>query len=784
MATGEPLFLVINALAAHGCPPKKSGSSWLAKCPAHDDKSPSLSISQGDDDCVLLKCHGGCEVRDIVAALGMELSDLFVKKERGKRKGASTLPVKRRTAEHPCSEPQKQVDTPVVATEQLEPAGLTLEQLAEAKMIDVEFLRSLGCSDLKYQGAPAVRIEYRSEDDQLTATRYRVGLHAEPRFRWKAGAKVGLYGLDRLRAIRAAGWVLIVEGESDCWTAWKHGVPAIGVPGKATWKPAWAEHFAGVDVYVWQEPDAEDFTRRISCDLPNARVIVAPEGVKDISDALIDGRDVAALLDSLKATAGPAIDPVWAAEEDKLLELQAEAERRALRVAEEARQRARKAAEEARILELQVAAAPVMGCADPLELVRRAIVEMGFGGDPRAPMTVYLAATSRLLAMRRGAMPVHCLLIGPPSAGKSYAVQTALALVPEDSVCVIDAGSPRALIYSDDELSHRVLVFGEADSLPSGEDNPAASAVRNLLQDHHLHYEVTEGDSAGGFTTRHIVKEGPTVMVTTAIKRLGEQLTSRLFVMETKDTQDQTRAALVTQARLELHGAAAPDAALIAYQDILQGSAPWEVTVPFVGELAAAIGRSPSASRVLRDFARLVSLIKSVAIIRHRHRERDERGQLVATVADYQAVLDVVGDLFEASVTGASLAVREAVQAVDRLMCDGRDCVNVTALAEELGLSKQAASARAKRAIAGGWLRNRQEKRGRAYEIVMGDPLPDACGLPTPESLASCSVAVPSLFRGKQAPEQDCSAVPCQTDSETGYELSWDDVIGAEGCRR
>ena len=40
---------------------RKSGSQWAALCPAHDDSSPSLAISEGDDGRVLLHCHAGCD---------------------------------------------------------------------------------------------------------------------------------------------------------------------------------------------------------------------------------------------------------------------------------------------------------------------------------------------------------------------------------------------------------------------------------------------------------------------------------------------------------------------------------------------------------------------------------------------------------------------------------------------------------------------------------------------------------------------------------------------------
>ena len=61
---------------------KKSGGSFSALCPVHDDHHNSLSISEGADGKVLLKCHAGCEVTDIVRALGLEMPDLFPGKPR------------------------------------------------------------------------------------------------------------------------------------------------------------------------------------------------------------------------------------------------------------------------------------------------------------------------------------------------------------------------------------------------------------------------------------------------------------------------------------------------------------------------------------------------------------------------------------------------------------------------------------------------------------------------------------------------------------------------------
>lgn len=49
---------------------------WLARCPAHDDRNPSLSV-RNVDDRLLIHCFAGCEPIDIINAVGLEFSDLF-----------------------------------------------------------------------------------------------------------------------------------------------------------------------------------------------------------------------------------------------------------------------------------------------------------------------------------------------------------------------------------------------------------------------------------------------------------------------------------------------------------------------------------------------------------------------------------------------------------------------------------------------------------------------------------------------------------------------------------
>jgi hypothetical protein len=57
---------------------RRSGPGrWMARCPAHSDGSPSLSIREGQDGRVLLHCFAGCALTEILAALGLAKRDLF-----------------------------------------------------------------------------------------------------------------------------------------------------------------------------------------------------------------------------------------------------------------------------------------------------------------------------------------------------------------------------------------------------------------------------------------------------------------------------------------------------------------------------------------------------------------------------------------------------------------------------------------------------------------------------------------------------------------------------------
>jgi hypothetical protein len=192
------------------------------------------------------------------------------------------------------------------------------------------------------------------------------------------------------------------------------------------------------------------------------------------------------------------------------------------------------------------------------------------------------------------------------------------------------------------------------------------------------------------------------------------------------------------------------------------------VDVPYARGLARMI--DPVAVRLRRDFKALLTLIKAHALLHQASRRRDDEGRIVACHEDYAAVREVVADLISAGVQATVKAtVRETVQAVKAI----GDEPSQSQLARHLKIDQSAAQRRVREAVAGGWLRNLEDRKGRPARLVPGDDLPeDKELLPDPAELEDlCTYARhPGGCRPLRPPNRDRATSSCELDVDAEYE--------------
>jgi 5S rRNA maturation endonuclease (ribonuclease M5) len=173
----------------------RSGGGWIARCPAHEDHTPSLSIHERDGKW-LLKCHAGCTTEDICAAVGLKIRDLF-----------STEPRIKATYDYTDEE------------------GKLLFQ--------------------------TVRYEPGFSGEKKTFRQRRPNGNG-----WIWGLGETRRVLYRLPEVVAANDVLVCEGEKDCSTALVWGLVATCNPmGAGKWRDEYSESLRGKHVTIIADAD-------------------------------------------------------------------------------------------------------------------------------------------------------------------------------------------------------------------------------------------------------------------------------------------------------------------------------------------------------------------------------------------------------------------------------------------------------------------------------------------------------------------------------------------------
>ena len=270
MSPEESSSPVLDNVLAHLKGARSSLHGWTACCPAHVDSEPSMSIGLGEQGQILLKCFAGCSFERIVEAMGLTITNLFPDGATIAGQGSSN------GTHH---------------------QALTLLDLSLAKQLPWKYLFHLGVMD---HASGGVQIPYHLADGQ-EAPRYRIrtALVAKEGSRWNRGeGNVVPYGLERLEDARKAGYLVLVEGESDCWTLWYQGFPALGIPGAEVTGVLEAAMLSGIDrLYLLQEPDmggttfVSHLTKRLTEWRWSGKVfVVRLSGAKDPSDLYTQDR--------------------------------------------------------------------------------------------------------------------------------------------------------------------------------------------------------------------------------------------------------------------------------------------------------------------------------------------------------------------------------------------------------------------------------------------------------------------------------------------------------------
>jgi hypothetical protein len=266
-----PAELLFAALETHGCRPKVNGDKGYARCPGHDDKRASLSISTGSDGRALLRCHSGCKVGDVLAALGLAEKDLFP--EREKRR-----PTKKNTT-----------------IEYVYPAA---DGTPLAKKLRFEHAGGKSCAWKRRNG-----------------NSWTSGL---------SGMKPPLYKLPEINAaVKAGDTIHVTEGEkcADALAALGFATTtAAGGAADSLDAPGLLEPLRGADVILWPDVDepgrqyVERFARKLSGVAHRVRVVSWPDGRPkgfDVADYIGAGakrEDIEAFVTAAVESKAPALE--------------------------------------------------------------------------------------------------------------------------------------------------------------------------------------------------------------------------------------------------------------------------------------------------------------------------------------------------------------------------------------------------------------------------------------------------------------------------------------------
>jgi hypothetical protein len=247
---------VWDALEAGGYNPRGRPEKFSALCPAHDDRTPSLDVAQGEKGAVLTCRSHECPPERIVGAVGLEMRDLF--DDDGARDLAPRPVQRRRSSPPPCPYTDEQVKASVKALQDSEPM---LEWLWENRGWERE-----GLADLEVGWDPAdkdlpIWFPIRGADRKLIdVIRYqpspskRINTHDGRELKIMATKDISREPFPSPATVPEGEPIVLVEGETDAPTGRSLGFYTVGLPGQK-WDPKWTKQLAGRQLLVVVEND-------------------------------------------------------------------------------------------------------------------------------------------------------------------------------------------------------------------------------------------------------------------------------------------------------------------------------------------------------------------------------------------------------------------------------------------------------------------------------------------------------------------------------------------------
>jgi Primase C terminal 2 (PriCT-2) len=359
-------------------------------------------------------------------------------------------------------------------------------------------------------------------------------------------------------------------------------------------------------------------------------------------------------------------------------------------------------------------------------------VESRLTGERRNAKLLYLVYTTRLFDTT-----MNAAVKGLSAIGKSHLRDLVLKYMPPEDVVAFTTLSEKALFFLPDDLSHKILSMAEAAG--TKEQDMQDYIMREIISTGSIRHMITQKDpNTGHLATAVIEKKGPIVFATTTTKgKLHPEIETRILTLETDDTEKQTQRVLVKVAEIE-GGLVGAEADLMPWLDYQRYLAAGErrVVIPYARELARLTwGKSV---RMRRDFGQVLRAIKAHALLHRQHRQRDEKGRIIATVADYKVVYGLMAArLAEGSEVKLRSVVEKTVKAVERLERDKPADKGVTTreVVDDVGLDRTTIWRRLDVARRAGFIENLEAREGRQAQWRTSGQKADDDVLPTAPEL-------------------------------------------------